>query len=118
MGARIKTYSSCIDSLHDPNNILHPGESTLWATGEGLPQFVIVSLEELGVSFKSVSEVGFMLWHDYDTNPKEVELWVAETTEQEFVFWARFELEQKKGIQLYEIKPLPQRYIYLKISIT
>jgi hypothetical protein len=59
-----------------------------------------------------------MLWHDYDTNPKTVELWVAETTDQDFMFWGEFTLDQKKGIQLFGIRPLPERYIYLKISIT
>ena len=72
LGAKIKTYSSCLDSLQEPANILDPTKDTLWATGQGLPQFVIVSFEELNLKFTSILEVGFMLWHDYETNPKSI----------------------------------------------
>ncbi len=33
LGAKIKTYSSCLDSLQEPANILDPTKDTLWATG-------------------------------------------------------------------------------------
>lgn len=101
LGAKIKTSSSFIDDLHHPANILKPNDNSLWTTNQGLPQFVIVSLSDLNVNFRSINEVKFLLWHDYDTNPKTIELWVAESTGQEFVFWAEFRLNQKKGVQLF-----------------
>lgn len=33
LGAKIKTYSSCLDPLQEPSNILFPDEDSLWATG-------------------------------------------------------------------------------------
>ena len=72
LGAKIKAYSSCLDSLQQPTNVLDSAADSLWATGDGLPQFVIVSLEELKVRYRNIVEVGFMLWHDYETNPKNI----------------------------------------------
>lgn len=90
----------------------------IWYSGEGLPQFLTISLEKVEVRYSHISKVGFYCWHDYETNPQTIEIEVAQSSGDKLVLWAELRLELQKGHQYFNIRPLPPSYKIVKINIT
>jgi hypothetical protein len=64
-----------------------PSIQCIWNSGEGLPQYLTISLEKVNYQYSHIAEVGFYCWHDYETNPQTIELEVAESPHDKFVLW-------------------------------
>jgi hypothetical protein len=78
---------------------------------------VVISLEKVSISYSHLAEIGFHCWHDYTTNPQTVEVSVAPSTSEAFVFWTRITLKKQSGKQFFKISKLPAHYRIIKITI-
>ena len=54
----------------------------VWTSGEGLPQYITISLEEVEYGYSCITMVGFFCWHDYQTNPQTILMEVSEELEE------------------------------------
>ncbi|KRX03428.1 hypothetical protein PPERSA_02807 [Pseudocohnilembus persalinus] len=83
---------------------------------QGLPQHFIIDISELKNRPKFLKCVGFDAWHDYNTNPKVIELSLSVDNEN-FITWTTIYTELRAGLQMFEIDPLGRRYNYMKFTI-
>ena len=61
----------------------------LWLSDEGLPQYVIFDLRKLLERPKQFKCIGFDCWHDYNSNPKRIEISLSTDCEN-FITWTTF----------------------------
>ena len=78
----IKASSSANEILHPPANILDEDRDTVWCSGEGLPQHLIITLEHVDLHYVNITCIGFLCQHDYETNPKNIEIWISSSNNE------------------------------------
>jgi hypothetical protein len=118
-GVRLVDYSSeMIDC--EANNVLDNKMNTIWLSGEGLPQWLCLSLVNLhNVRNIVLRTIGWHCWHPYSTNPKVVILHVS-ADGSKFKQWDTFYATgPQKGSQLFCCAPIScSLYPFLAFEIT
>ena len=86
-------------------NILNNETNSMWLSGEGMPQEIIINLKRgiLKEFPKKLSAVAIYCWHAYPTNPKLIEIQISKNNENKFNSLGNFELCLKPGIQLFQL---------------
>ena len=86
-------------------NILNNETNSMWLSGEGMPQEIIINLKRgiLKEFPKKLSAVAIYCWHAYPTNPKLVEVLISKNNDDNFISFGNFDLCLKPGRQLLQL---------------
>lgn len=84
-----------------------------------MPQSITISLKKLRQRPKEIRCIGFYLWHDYETNPKIIELQVRDSrsNNDDFIQWKTIRLERRIGTQLCNVDPIIKKFDMIKLII-
>ena len=91
----------------------------IWLINQALPQYCIIDTSEMGARPARVfNKVGFDCWHQYDSNPKVIELAYRSQEGEEWIGVGRLRLNNEEGKQYFKVKEIPaNRMGQLRVTI-
>ena len=101
---KIHSYSSCYKNC-SPKNILKEDLKLIWLSEKEVPQNIIIDISKMIKKPKKnkFEFFGIHLWHAYQSNPKEIELYYSNDNKK-YILIGIFELELRPGTHFFKIE--------------
>ena len=104
-------------------NILNEDLKLIWLSEKEVPQNIIIDISKMIKKPKKnkFHFFGIHLWHAYQSNPKEIELYYSNDN-KEFILVGIYQLELRPGTHFFKIEnknyPYSKQVNFIKINIT
>ncbi len=101
---KIHSYSSCYKNCF-PTNILKEDLKLIWLSEKEVPQNIIIDISKMIKKPKKnkFKFFGIHLWHAYQSNPKEIELYYSNDNKK-YILIGIYELELRPGTHFFKIE--------------
>ena len=88
----------------NPKNILNDDIKKIWLSEKEVPQSITIDISKMIKKPQNNFEFfGVHLWHAYQTNPKQIEFYYANSLNK-FILIGIYELDLRPGVQLFKIE--------------
>jgi len=121
-GVRVVECSSSYKNC-SAENVLLDDRKKIWLSEAKLPQYITFDISGIRSKAKHFKCFGVDCWHDYQSNPKTIELSLSPNGDT-FISWNTLHLklvrlhsnDKYSGTQFFEIDVIPNCYQYLRVE--